>query len=103
MKSRRRFYRFDTYRLPVKYRTAYDDGDALLLNISTGGCALENVSTELAVGDRFLLHIEDEKLENPIEAQAEVVRADNNVTAAEFKLIEGVTQTAIRTLFSIKK
>ncbi|THB76182.1 MAG: PilZ domain-containing protein [Desulfobulbaceae bacterium] len=103
MRSKRKSFRFKSFQFPVKFRTPYEDGEALLENISISGCALEELTIDLRIGDAFLLQIEDETLENPIEAQAIVVRSDSGSVAAHFSLIGEDTQKMIRKFFSLKK
>lgn len=100
MRSKRKSLRFNCCPLPVTYRTAYEDGEGILENISTNGCALKKTTTKLEVGDAFLLLIEDQARDTAIQAQARVVRAEHGAIGACFTRIEPETQRAIRTFFA---
>lgn len=79
--SKRRALRFSGYNRPVRYRTDYEDGEARLLNISTNGCAIGNITAELSVDEKILLIMELADPEDQVQIQAVVVRADENGSA----------------------
>lgn len=102
MKSRRKVFRYGNFQLPVTFKTAYDDGTAILVNISTGGCALERVAPDLCINDAFLLTIESENREHTIEAKCIVLRIDGTQTAAKFTRITDSRKSLIRNYFAGK-
>ena len=58
VKSKRKALRFRCRKEPITYRTAYEEGEALLKNISTDGCALEWATNPPELDERVLLRIE---------------------------------------------
>jgi len=102
MKSRRKEFRYGDFKIPVKFKTAYEEGSALLVNISTGGCALINVYPGMNPMEVFLLTIDTEDLENPIEAKAVVLRIKGETLAAQFTRIPPASQKLLRRYFANK-
>jgi hypothetical protein len=100
--SKRSAYRFRCSKEPVTYRTAYEDGEALLKNISTDGCALEWATNPPDVDDKILLIIELVGEDTVVEIQARVVRVEDKDFAVKFILIEPAAKSRIRTYFSRK-
>ena len=100
--SKRSAFRFRCSKEPVTYRTAYDEGEALLKNISTEGCALEWATSSPEADEKILLIIELGEKESTVEIQARVVRVKDNDFAVKFLLIEPATKTQIRNYFSRK-
>ena len=100
MKSRRKIFRFGNFQVPVTFKTAYNDGTAQLVNISTGGCSLKNVSPELELGETVLLSIDIDNQEAPIEARGAVLRFDGKKVAIQFNLISDGSRNLIRTHFA---
>lgn len=101
-KSRRSAFRFRCSKEPVTYRTAYEDGEALLTNISTEGCALEWATNPPRLNEKMLVRIDLENEEAVVEIKAEVVRVEGTDFAVKFLLIEPETKSLIRTYFSRK-
>ena len=99
--SQRSAFRFRCSREPVTYRTAYEDGEALLKNISTDGCALEWATNPPELEEKILICIELEN-EREVEIQGRVVRVEDADFAVEFLLAEPATKTLIRTYFARK-
>lgn len=102
MRSRRKEFRYGNFHLNVRFKTAYDEGTATLVNISTGGCALKNLSPLMIANDNFLLIIDPDDIDRPIQAKAVVLRVEGNTVAAQFTLISTDAQNALRNYF-IKK
>ncbi len=102
MKSRRKEFRYSTFQIPVSFKTAYEEGNALLINISTGGCALKDVSPCLNPKEFFLLTIDPDDLERPIEAKAVVLRVNGDTVAAKFIIIATSSQNLLRSYFAQK-
>lgn len=100
MDSKRAAFRFPCRHHRVRFKTAYEDGVASLLNISTDGCALQSPSVTLAVDEKILITIEPEGKEESFEARSRVVRVDDDVLGVQFTLLEMTTKTEIRNYFS---
>jgi hypothetical protein len=100
MKSRRKGFRFGNFEIPVTFKTAYSDGNGLLVNISTGGCGLKNVCPDLETGDTFLLAIALNNITAPIEARGIVLRVEAEYIAAQFVVISDGSRNQIRTCFA---
>ncbi len=101
-RSKRQAYRFPGNNLSVSYKTDYDDGKALLCNISTKGCAMKQTSVPLMLQQKILLIIEAEELEESLEAAGIVVWVDDGITAVKFTLMEKETEKSIQIFFSKK-
>ncbi len=99
-RSKRSAFRFDSGAKKISYITAEEEGNAELLNISTIGCALVNMSQPVEVGEKILLRIATGRKEGCIEAQATIIRIDKDSTAARFTLCEKETEAMIRSYFS---
>ena len=100
--SKRSAFRFRCSKEPVTYLTAYDEGEALLKNISTEGCALEWATNPPEADEKILLSIELEGEDSAVEVQARVVRVEDKDFAVKFLLIEPSAKTRIRSYFSRK-
>ena len=101
-KSKRNSLRFLCDGRIITYKTAYDEGQACLLNICSGGCACGSASPVPSVQEKVLISITLEDEEDVVEAKAVVVRAVDNQFYLKFILIEPSTQNRIRTYFSWK-
>lgn len=99
VKSKRQAFRFRCNREPITYRTAYEEGEALLKNISTEGCALEWSTNPPELDERVLLRLEFDGQE-VIEIQARVVRVEGNDFGVKFLIIEPTAKSAIRKHFA---
>ena len=84
MKSKRRALRLPCGRHQVSYKTAYDAGEAVLLNVSTVGCAFEQPSLPLSMQEKVLVSIALLGEDSVIQAQGVVVRVENGLTAIRF-------------------
>jgi hypothetical protein len=101
MKSKRSALRFSCTDQPVSYKTAYDAGEAQLLNISAVGCAFLQPSCPVSVGEKILVTLHLPAAEVPFQAQGVVVRIENNgCTAVQFTLVEPEDQSLVRNHFS---
>lgn len=100
--SKRSAFRFRCSKEPVTYRTAYDEGEALLKNISTEGCALEWATNPPEADEKILLSIELQGEDSAVEIQAWVLRVEDKDFAVKFLLIEPDAKTRIRRYFSRK-
>ena len=102
MKSKRAALRFSCKDVLLNVKTAYDEGEARLLNISTAGCAFEEPSLTLALQEKVLISITFPEDGYVFEAQGMVVRQDLNSTAVYFTLVEKEDQVKMRNHFSKK-
>lgn len=100
--SKRGAFRFRCSKEPVFYRSAYEEGEGLLTNISTDGCAVEWSTNPPELGEKILLSIELDGEASAVEAQARVVRVEGNDFAVRFTLIEPHAKGLIRKYFSGK-
>lgn len=100
--SKRSAFRFRCSKEPVTYRTAYDDGEALLKNISTEGCALEWATNPPEIDEKILLSIDLLEEDSVIEIQARVVRVEDKDFAVRFLLIEPAAKAMVRRYFARK-
>ena len=102
MKSKRAALRFKCMGERVRYKTAFEDGEAVLIDISTHGCALSNMSVPVDEGEIMLIVIQLQEQDAVIEMQAEVVRCTADTAATRFTIAEKATKLTIRTYFSQK-
>ncbi len=100
MKSKRRALRFPCGHQPVSYKTAYDAGEAVLLNVSTAGCAFEQPSLPLSMQEKVLVSITLLGEDSVFQAQGVVVRVKNGFTAIRFTLLESEDQEQVIKYFS---
>lgn len=102
MKSKRAALRFKCTGEKVCYKTAFEDGEGVLLDISTQGCALEAMTLSVEEGEVILLSAKLPGEEHPVEMQAKVMRSGMDTAAVKFTLAEKETEATIRTYFSQK-
>lgn len=96
-RSKRMSLRFSTNEHEIQYKTAYEDGTAQLLNISGGGCALQNLDVKVQQQEKILLLIVCEDEEDPIEIGGIVLRVEGNNVAVQFsQLSEDSKQRMIK-------
>lgn len=98
--SKRSALRFSCSQEHVKYRTAYIDGEGSLLDIATGGCAVDDVTKPLEEEDVVLISIELPDTDEIVEAKSIVVRRSETSFAVKFTLIEEATMLLIRKHFA---
>jgi hypothetical protein len=82
--SKRNSLRFSINEQLVSYKTAYEDGEALLANISTGGCAVYKVTVPVAEGEKLLFSFDILGSEEPLELRAICVRLEDDGFAVQF-------------------
>ena len=68
----------------VWYKTAYEDGEAFLVNISTGGCSVGKPSVVVTVAEKILFSFDIHTLDEPLEIRAICVRLDVDGFAVRF-------------------
>ncbi|TKB28569.1 PilZ domain-containing protein [Desulfopila sp. IMCC35006] len=101
MKSKRHDLRFLAGHHPVSYKTADDAGEALLVDISAGGCAFKQLSLPLAMHEKILVSIALPSESYVFQARGMVMRVeDDGRTAIKFTLVEPEDQTKIRMHFA---
>ena len=82
MKSRRKEFRYGDFTIPVKFKTAYEEG--------------------MDPMEVFLRTIDTDDPENPIEAKAVVLRIKGETLAAQFSRIPPASQKLLRRYFANK-
>jgi len=100
MKSKRSAMRFPCSNQLVSYKTAYEEGQARLVNISNEGCAFEQPNLDLSTRERVLISIALPEEDNVFQARGEVVRVSDECTAVRFTLVEVEDQMKVRKYFS---
>jgi hypothetical protein len=101
MASKRFALRFPCDRHPVHYKTAYDDGEGWLVNVSTDGCAFVQPNRPLALREKVLVSIELNGENQLFQARGEVARLEGDgLTAVRFTVVEPESQAQIRKYFS---
>ncbi len=86
---------------PVSYKTAYDAGEALLIDISAGGCAFKQPSFPLAMHEKVLVSIALPSESYVFQARGMVMRIDDDgLTAIKFTLVEPEDQAKVRIHFA---
>ncbi|MBM9514368.1 PilZ domain-containing protein [Desulfobulbus marinus] len=83
----------------MQYRTRFDDGEAVLRDISTSGCALSSVSVPVVLREKVLVMLTLPEEKEKIEATGIVTRVDADTFAVAFTLIESATVKLIQTFF----
>jgi hypothetical protein len=100
MKSKRSSLRFPCSNQLLSYKTAYDEGQARLVNISTEGCAFEQPSLALTLQERILISFTLPGEDYVFEARGVVVRVGSVSMAIRFTLVEYDDQVKMRKHFS---
>ncbi|MGB3221797.1 MAG: PilZ domain-containing protein [Desulforhopalus sp.] len=100
MKSKRSALRFPCDHQLVSYKTAYDTGEAQLINISTAGCVFSELTMPLPMQEKILASIAFPGEGYTFQAQGVVVRVENDCTAISFTLVEPEDQAQLRRHFA---
>ena len=101
MTSKRGALRFPCAHHPLRYKTAYDEGQAKLINASTSGCVFEELSLPLAIRGRVLITIAFTPEKAEFQARAVVARVDSSgAVAVHFTVVEPESQAQLRNYFS---
>jgi len=98
--SRRSALRFSGYDRAITYLTDYDEGQALLVNISTSGCAIYQASAELYVDQKLLVCLMLDNPEKPLYVRAVVIRAEGGSYGLQFQHIEENSKRRIIRFFA---
>lgn len=99
-RSKRDALRFDGFMRPVRYKTEFEDGQANIVNISTGGCALDQVTVELTERERVLLTITLDSPDDTIDIQAMAIRSDGETSGLKFQRVSEENKQRILHFFA---
>ncbi len=99
MKSKRSAYRYKCSGEAVRYKTAFSEGGAELVNISTDGCALQEATCPVSIKEKILIIITlaDDTV---LEIQGKVMRNAENGFGIRFTIIEEETKLRLRNYFA---
>jgi hypothetical protein len=102
MTSKRCALRFSCVDQQVSIKTAYEEGEARLQNISTAGCAFVQLSLPLAIQEKVLVSLFLPGEDPVFQAQGVVVRVETppGCTAIHFTLVEPEDQLLLRKYFA---
>ena len=99
--SKRLSLRFPIKEQVVSYKTSYDDGEAVLVNISTGGCVVRGASVPVAVAEKILLSFDNDNLDDPLEMQALCVRQEDDGFAVQFLGVDEAEENRLVKIFAL--
>ncbi len=74
-KSKRCALRYCCSDYTVNYKTAYAQGVARLINISSNGCAFESATVPLSMQEKIFISLELEKKQNIIAVNVEEIQS----------------------------
>ena len=100
-RSKRLSLRFSIKGQTVSYKTAYDDGEALLVNISTGGCVVQKASVPVEVAEKILFSFDNRNLDQPLEMRASCVRQEGDSFAAKFLGVDDAEEKRLVKIFAL--
>jgi len=101
LRSKRRSLRINCQKREVRIRTNYEEGTAVLINISTKGCAVVESSLDPEIGEVVLISFSIEGgygETSLIEIQAKILRKEPQM-AMQFTRIEPETESLILKFF----
>ena len=101
--SRRCALRFSAGNHNVTYKTEFEDGVAVIENISANGCAIRGNSIPISANEKILLTINLEKGTEPVEVTCRIVRIDRDTSALQFMLISEENKQRIVRYFANKQ
>lgn len=81
-KSKRQALRFTATGHPVRYKAEFEDGKALIENVSKGGCAMSALDVALSSEEKILLLLNLD--EDILEIGAKVIRVEDGAVAVQF-------------------
>lgn len=99
--SKRFSLRFTIKKQTVSYKTSYDDGEAELINISTGGCVVQKASVPVTVAEKILMTFNSNNLDKPLEMQAACVRQEGDTFAVQFLGVDDAEENRLVKLFAL--
>ncbi len=95
--SKRLALRFAVDSQYLLYKTEFEDGQADIANVSTGGCALRRATVPLTQNEKILIILQLEKETDPIEISARVIRVEDDFVAVQFlSCIKGTKQRIVK-------
>lgn len=100
--SRRSSLRFAIDGFFLSFKTEFEDGKALVDNISVGGCSIKESDVELSVGEKVLVIFESMG-GDPIEISGRVIRAAADNSAIEFQVVDDGKKSQLLRFFAFKK
>jgi c-di-GMP-binding flagellar brake protein YcgR len=100
-KSKRQALRFTGAGHPVRYKTEFEDGKALIDNVSTGGCAMSGLDVTLSSDEKILLFLDLN--EDILEIGAKVIRVEEPAVAVKFTDIDEDYSSKIVKYFARKQ
>lgn len=81
-RSKRQALRFSVVEYPVKYKTEFDDGGGVIDNVSSGGCAISQLTVPLTQHEKILILLGLD--EDVLEIGARVLRVEDRYAAVQF-------------------
>lgn len=102
MSSKRSHLRFNCNDHPVRYRTAYSEGNGRLLNVSTNGCAFRGATEPVDLDETVLISIALEGTDKVFEARGQVVRQENEMVAVQYLVVEHESKSLVRNYFTAR-
>lgn len=82
--SKRLALRFPVRAHPLRYKTEFEDGRGVIENVSTGGCAVAELTLPLTLYEKVLVIFDMEDGEDTMEIAARVVRVETRYVALQF-------------------
>lgn len=82
--SKRLALRFAGDSQHLRYKTEFDDGEAVIANVSTSGCALWKTTVSLTKNEKVLIVLKLEDNKDPLEISARVIRVEGDHVALQF-------------------
>jgi c-di-GMP-binding flagellar brake protein YcgR len=96
--SKRKSLRFNCKRRTVNIKTAFEEGSAVLVNISTSGCALVESTLQPEVEEPLFISFNLQEEDGLVEVRAKVLRQYPEL-AVQFTRIEPETESLILKFF----
>lgn len=87
-RSKRQALRFSAVQHPISYKTEFEDGKGVIDNVSSGGCAISDLSIPLNIQEKVLIILKLEGEENTFEIGARVLRVEKGHAALQFTDID---------------
>lgn len=87
-RSKRQALRFSAVDHPVSYKTEFEDGEGIIDNVSSGGCAISGPSVPLNIQEKVLIILKLEDDEEIFEIGARVLRVEKGHAALQFTDID---------------
>jgi len=101
--SKRLALRFPVQAHPLRYKTEFEDGSAVIENVSSGGCAIAELTLPLALHEKVLVIFDLEKDGDVMEIAARVVRVEKRYVALRFFALDEAKCKRMVTFFAQKR